>query len=432
MLKILQVTDLHWRRALPGHNGHLERLSRHMPALLERLGERVRDEAPDLVAVTGDLLDAPHALLDGDRSHDLAGMVRAAIADYRAVRDWLEGLGRPWMALPGNHDYGPAFDVVFGSAPQTLTINGVTIRAFDDWEQAGNQALRIGASRRRFEAAIAEATEATREVHLQHFLVRPTVDYGYPLLYGDADDLAERAANAPGKRLLLSGHWHEGTPMVEIGNARFAGCPAFCEPGHPFRIFTFGADGAVTMRQEELGGSFPAGRALIVIDRAGLLTGPAAGPGRLAVEEHAAGVIRRLAAHGYVAVASAWHEPESDAASWRGVQYLHDVFFGELSRAEAEADVFALYLPAKDSAARKLPAEAIATEETLVGLLARLFGVAEHEITFLSLDAGRRAFARRAGAVAPDIVTPSDLEAFCTALDEGASQRGLAAAGAAG
>jgi len=401
MLQILQVTDFHLREALAGHNGHVHRLSRHVPQLLEALAARIRDEAPDLVAVTGDLLDVPHALLDGDRSHDLKTLVRQSLADYALVRRWLEGLGRPWMVLPGNHDYGPAFDVVFGTSPEVMQLGTVAVHAFRDWEQAGNQALRLGASRARFEHLLENAAETSREVHLQHFVVRPHVDYNYPLLYGDSDDIAARAAQAPGRRLLLSGHWHGGTPMVTIGNARSAVCPAFCEPPHPYRVFDLAPDGAVVMREERLGRSFAPGR-LVLVDRAGLLTHP----GSFALRGDAPAMLEGLSRLAHVAIASAWHEPESGAATWRGVQHLHDAFFETLAAAPTHGDALCIYLPAAGAGGRKLPAERITTEADLVERMAELFGLTPGDVTFLSTNALRRELARRAGARAPELTGP--------------------------
>lgn len=402
MVRILQVTDFHLRASLPGHNGHVHRLSRHLPKLLEALAPRIRDEAPDLVAVTGDLLDVPHALLDGDKSYDLKTIVQQSLADYALVRRWLEGLGRPWMVLPGNHDYGPAFDVAFGTSPEVMQLGECAVHAFRDWEQAGNQALRIGPSRARFEQLLENATETSREVHLQHFVVRPHVDYNYPLLYGDSDDIAARVAQAPGRRLLLSGHWHGGTPMVAIGQAQSAVCPAFCEPPHPYRVFDIAADGAVAMREAELGRSFARDRRLVLLDRAGLLTRP----GGFALRDDAAAILEGLSAGAHVAIASAWHEPESAAATWRGVQHLHDGFFTQFGTAQTQADALCIYLPAEGASGRKLPAERITTEADLIERMAELFGVSPEEVTFLGANAARRAIARRSGALCPEFDSP--------------------------
>lgn len=399
MLKILQVTDFHLRQALPGHNGHVHRLSRHVPKLLEAMTQRIANEAPDLVAVTGDLLDVPHALLDGDKTYDLKTIVQQSLTDYALVRRWLEGLGRPWMVLPGNHDYGPAFDVAFGTSPEVAQFGDVAVHAFRDWEQAGNQALRLGASRARFEHLLENATETSLEVHLQHFVVRPHVDYNYPLLYGDSDDIAARVAQAPGRRLLLSGHWHGGTPMVTIGHAQSAVCPAFCEPPHPYRVFELAADGSVVMREEQLGRSFMPGRRLVLIDRAGLLTHP----GGFSIRDDATAILDGLSADAHVAIASAWHEPESTAATWRGVQHLHDSFFQDFGASKNQADALCIYLPAQGAEGRKLPAERITTEADLIDRMAELFGIAPSEVTFLTTHSARRAIARQAGAHSPDL-----------------------------
>ncbi len=77
--RIAQVTDLH--------------LSREFPLFLlnwEILAERLRELAPELVLVTGDL-----GLSDPDRERDLV-----------FARERLDALGLPWIAIPGNHDIG--------------------------------------------------------------------------------------------------------------------------------------------------------------------------------------------------------------------------------------------------------------------------------------------------------------------------------------
>lgn len=404
MAIVFHVTDLHLRQALPGHNGHVHRLSRHLPALLDRLSERIAAIAPDLVAVTGDLLDVPHALLDREPGHDLRAITQGALADYLLVRRWLDSLGRDWMVLPGNHDHGPAFDVVFGSEPVTRCCGHLTVHAFHDWEQAGNQALRIGPPRRHFEQAVAAATAATDEVHLQHFLVRPHVDYHYPLLYGDADDIAQRVAQAPGRRLLLSGHWHEGTPMVQLGNALMGACPAFCEPPHRYRVFHIAPGEPVAMQEAALDASFPPGARVVILDRPGLLTLPADTAQPILARPDAAEILSGLAAQGHVAIASPWHAPETAAATWRGAQYAHDTFFQTLAPEAGQGDALCIYLPPGAQPGRRLPAEPITREPELVPRLATLFGVPAAAVTLLTLDPARRAAGLAAGAACPDLV----------------------------
>lgn len=405
MATIFQVTDLHLRQALPGHNGHVHRLSRHLPTLLSALSERIASVAPDLVAITGDLLDVPHALLDLVPGHDLRAISQGALADYMMVRRWLDSLGRPWMVLPGNHDHGPTFDVVFGSEPVTRRCGHLTVHAFHDWEQAGNQALRIGPPRRHFEQVVAAAREETDEVHLQHFLVRPHVDYHYPLLYGDADDIAQRVTQAPGRRLLLSGHWHEGTDMVQIGNALMGGCPAFCEPPHRYRVFRIEPSQPIAMQEGSLGVSFAPGKRLLIVDRSGLLTDlpETSEAARMVPRPDLPTILAGLAERGHVAIASPWHAPETDAATWRGVQYAHDAFFQGFPSRSGQADALCIYLPPGEQPGRRLPAEHITREPELVPRLAALFGVRPTEVTLLTLDPARRAAGLTVGAACPDL-----------------------------
>jgi len=403
VIKILQFTDLHLRCALPGHNGHIERRSRQIPLLLERMATRIAEEAPDLVVLTGDLLDVPHALLDGDSRFDLHAYAAAAVRDYRLLADWLGRLGRPWVALPGNHDHPASFYAVFADAPRSLRLGPLAVHAFHDWEQTGNQARRLKDERGRFEAALATAGGAAWSVHLQHYVIWPRVDYGYPLLYGDADELAGRLAEAPGRHLVLSGHWHGGTPLAVHGGARFAVCPAFCEPPHPYRIYTLTDDGAVNLREGRLG-PLPASGRLVVLDRGGLLTRQDGTEGSLALRPEAAAMVARLEAQGAaVAFTSAWNDPVCRHATWRGVMNLHDALFAQPALAATPGAALAICLPYEQRAGRRLPAEPVAAYEDVLPRLGRLFGTRLSDMLFLSADPARRRIARAAGAAAPEL-----------------------------
>ncbi len=69
---------------------HFGRIDAHA---LERLAEALVAARPDLVVVSGDLTQ------------------RARAHQFRAARGWLDALGLPWLAVPGNHDV-PLHDVV--------------------------------------------------------------------------------------------------------------------------------------------------------------------------------------------------------------------------------------------------------------------------------------------------------------------------------
>ena len=64
-LRILHLTDLHLRQSLPGTAQQPKRLSRDMPDILCCLGDRLDEWSPNLIALTGDLLDVPDEVVDG-------------------------------------------------------------------------------------------------------------------------------------------------------------------------------------------------------------------------------------------------------------------------------------------------------------------------------------------------------------------------------
>jgi 3',5'-cyclic AMP phosphodiesterase CpdA len=66
---------------------------RHDPRVADALREDLSAQRPAVVVVSGDLTQ------------------RAREAQFVAARAWLDSLGRPWLAVPGNHDI-PVFDVV--------------------------------------------------------------------------------------------------------------------------------------------------------------------------------------------------------------------------------------------------------------------------------------------------------------------------------
>src|SRR5438132_1112824 len=72
MRTIAHISDLHFGRA--------------DPAIVAALAHDLKESAPDLVAVSGDLTQ------------------RARRREFAAARDFLQGLGLPVLAVPGNHD----------------------------------------------------------------------------------------------------------------------------------------------------------------------------------------------------------------------------------------------------------------------------------------------------------------------------------------
>ena len=274
MVRILQFSDLHFRHALPGHSGHAERLSRQGHVLLDLFAQQIAHERPDLVAFTGDIADVPFDLLHGTGDRNLRDALFSALeADYRHLRDWLNALGVPWMIAPGNHDYAPVFEMVFGETPRSLSFDNVNVHSFFDWEITENTAERVEGERARFQAILKHSQEASCTVHLQHFLIWPDVTHGYPMRYREADQMRDALVASEGRHLVLSGHFHEGTDAIRLGRTTFASCPAIVEPPHRYRIIEVTPDDCRIEDRKLRSGLFD-GRKLLLVDRAEFITQP--------------------------------------------------------------------------------------------------------------------------------------------------------------
>ena len=80
-LRILHLTDLHLRRSLPGTAQQTKRVSRDTPNILCYLGDRVDEWSPDVIALTGDLLDVPDEVVDGQHAKEEPEANAAAISN---------------------------------------------------------------------------------------------------------------------------------------------------------------------------------------------------------------------------------------------------------------------------------------------------------------------------------------------------------------
>jgi len=391
MTRILQFTDLHFRQRLPGHSGHAERLSRQGPALLATLAERIAAEDPDIVAFTGDIIDAPHDLLHGTAEPALQAILREGVrADYITMRRWLDSLGRPFMITPGNHDFRPLFEEIFGDVPRRLTHDAVTVHAYFDWEVRDNTAERREAERARFDRALADADPAGWTVHLQHFLIWPEVPHGYPMRYREADALRDRLAAADAPHLVLCGHFHEGTGFVDLGKTRFAVCPSSTEPPHRYRVFDL-APGSATMREESLAAGPLAGRRILLVDRADFLTLPDNdADGRFILRADAARVLDGARAAGFLPVVlSLWNDAQSVSLPWGNLLKKHDRLF--LALAEAGIDQGEGLVIAIDDGRPlppRLPSEPIVRLDGLMESVAARFGIAASDVWLLGRSAG--------------------------------------------
>ncbi|CAH2605780.1 Metallophosphoesterase (plasmid) [Rhodovastum atsumiense] len=195
MTLIAHLTDLHF-----GAEDH---------AVVSALAEELTGDPPDLVAVSGDLT------------------MRARRHEFRAARAFLDGLGAPVLAVPGNHDITPfalieRFLDPYGRWRQEVAaetepiwhnghvaVAGLnTARRYGqslDWSRGRVTRKRLTGLAERFAAMPAGLV---RIVVAHHPLVPPEGGPKVKLVGG-----AERAVMALtqlGVRLVLAGHLHRG------------------------------------------------------------------------------------------------------------------------------------------------------------------------------------------------------------------------------
>ena len=146
MTRLLHFTDMHLRQHQPGTAGDPARLSRLMPAALDRLADRIKALAPDVVVMTGDVLDVPNEVIIGRTPDDrpLQSWIDDAVDDLVLVKDWFDGTGVAYMVMPGNHDHEAAFSRVFGDTSGARDIAGIRFFCFWDALASDRQPRRSG------------------------------------------------------------------------------------------------------------------------------------------------------------------------------------------------------------------------------------------------------------------------------------------------
>ena len=94
----------------------------------------------------------------------------------------------------------------------------------------------LGPERARFYSVLAD-DDPRPQIHLQHYMIFPEHSGGYPFNYGDAAALKTALLADSRRKLVLSGHYHEGEDLMVEGHVCFATARAFREPPHPFRVY---------------------------------------------------------------------------------------------------------------------------------------------------------------------------------------------------
>jgi 3',5'-cyclic AMP phosphodiesterase CpdA len=189
-MRALHVSDLHVR----------DRDTREQGAALATLVELVD---PELVIATGDL------------SH------RGRVAQLTAARAVLDALGKPLLAVPGNHDLPHAvpqrftspsarFEAVFGSTSPSYRSDTLAVAGLDStrpWRHQGG-ALSAARLERAADVLRAAPADALRVVALHHHLAGAPWRTSRKFPLRNRDRVLSSLA-AAGAELVLGGHIHQ-------------------------------------------------------------------------------------------------------------------------------------------------------------------------------------------------------------------------------
>ncbi|NRA40631.1 MAG: metallophosphoesterase [Planctomycetes bacterium] len=244
-LKLAQISDLHLRDSIPGSSGDPCRQSRLMPLALRDSLDFFKTQAVDLVIITGDLVDVP---LPHHKEND-----QQVIAEYKKVKDVLDAGGIDYQVIPGNHDDPDCFFQVF-EKQACFEKAGYEFYSFYDHQDGGNDVYRQDEELELFKKAC-QKEGPRNQIHLQHYLITPDQNDGWPHTYSNADEILEQIANSSRMLLSLSGHYHPGSDLLceglGKGESYFYVAKSFSEDYFHHSIFILN-EGAVHLAQGDI------------------------------------------------------------------------------------------------------------------------------------------------------------------------------------
>jgi len=202
-----------------------------------------REIRPDILIVTGDLVDVPFYAIE---RRD-ASILEHAKMDYLQIRKLLDASSINYLVLWGNHDDETTCREVFG-IPALLSefpteVDTIIIKTFPfDREDPEHFPARD------YQSYPHTSPGSGSIVHVQHYVVIPTLNETYPHTYRNAEEILERNIRE-GVTLSLSGHYHPGHPPMRFGPTTYAIGAAFCEEPFPFYVYELEDERRSTLAQ---------------------------------------------------------------------------------------------------------------------------------------------------------------------------------------
>lgn len=358
-MRIVQVTDLHLRHFQPGSAAIPRRRSREMKKLFPQALAEIAQGNPDLLVVTGDLLDAPAWLyqpVPGFSGDDESYWESAIEKDYQLLKRMLDETGLRYVVLPGNHDYEAIFWKVFDPEPSAFEHRGFQIIRFCDHEHTGNYPRRFYPQRELFEQSLSYP-DSKPQIHLQHYVLHPELNSGYPHSYKEAKSLVGAIVDSGKVRLSLSGHYHEGTDLHLVKGTYFSVGKAFCN--HPFswRVYEVHSK-EVHMEEKQLASDSWERKPVVFLDRDGVINDLASyrfGPEKMQLIDGSARAIRRLQDAGYAIVVVTNQSCVGLGYVPEGVMHCVNDRMCRLIKMQSGADIDAIYASTGAGKAAVLP-----------------------------------------------------------------------------
>lgn len=204
-VSIAQITDLHLLANPQATLRGCETTARAAAVFAE-----LKQRSPDLLLLSGDLSE------DGSPE------------SYERLRDWVEALGCPAMAIAGNHDQPKGLAEICGRSPfisePVYSIKGWRVIALDSYQPKRVDGW-LGAKQLEW------LNQCLREKSSPTLLVlhHPPVPIGVAKMDAiglqDGPELLKVIACHEQVRLVLSGHAHQAF-IQNYGSTTFLGCPA--------------------------------------------------------------------------------------------------------------------------------------------------------------------------------------------------------------
>ena len=220
-IRIAIVTDIHW----PGSSEKPEIRGDLAENLLLRVVNRFnRWIKPDIAIIGGDIVN------DSESEVALAGMEK--------IRQILDKLKCPYIAVRGNHDAGgDEFYKILGGKDE-LGIKGFRFVTFDDRQEPNYCASRTAEQIERFKSVRADHNGPV--IAVQHVPLFPPGMSDCPYNYTNAEQIISEMKKYK-VFLSISGHYHKGVELIKSEGMNFVTAPALCES--PFNYMVIDTDG---------------------------------------------------------------------------------------------------------------------------------------------------------------------------------------------